>query len=62
MTIHRICLITGAYKGMGFEAARQLGLKGIHVIPSARDPEQSEAAVSRLKSRAFQRRRSPSTP
>ena len=29
-------------------AARQLGLKGMHVLPSARDPEQSEAAAERL--------------
>ena len=38
----RICLITGASKGMGFEAARQLGRKGFHVIPSARELIQYE--------------------
>ncbi|WP_227271021.1 SDR family oxidoreductase [Roseobacter weihaiensis] len=50
MADKRVCLITGAHKGMGLEAARQLGKKGLHVIPSARDSEQSEAAVARLKS------------
>jgi NAD(P)-dependent dehydrogenase (short-subunit alcohol dehydrogenase family) len=48
MTTTRVCLITGAHKGMGFEAARQLGRKGMHVIPSARDLAQSEAAVAKL--------------
>ena len=49
----RICLITGASKGMGFEAARQLGRKGFHVIPSARELIQSEEAAARLQEEAL---------
>ena len=46
----RICLISGAHKGMGFEAARQLGARGLHVVPSARLLEHSRDAVTRLES------------
>ena len=49
MANRKVCLITGAHKGMGFEAARQIGQEGLHVIPSARSRDQSAAAVLRLK-------------
>jgi NAD(P)-dependent dehydrogenase (short-subunit alcohol dehydrogenase family) len=45
-----IALVTGANKGIGFETARQLGQKGIHVIVAARDPAKAEAAALALKS------------
>jgi NAD(P)-dependent dehydrogenase (short-subunit alcohol dehydrogenase family) len=44
----RIALITGAAKGIGLEAARQLGRAGWQVVVAARAPEQAEAAAARL--------------
>lgn len=49
MTTPRVCLLTGAHKGLGFEAARQIGKLGLVVIPSARDRVASEAAAARLR-------------
>lgn len=48
-TPDRIALITGANKGLGFEIARQLGSKGIHIIVGARDARRGAEAVARLK-------------
>lgn len=46
----KVALITGANKGIGFEVARQLGERGIHVIIGARDESRGKAAVGRLES------------
>ena len=43
-----IALITGANKGMGFEAARQLATQDIHVLIGARNAEKGQAAVKSL--------------
>jgi NAD(P)-dependent dehydrogenase (short-subunit alcohol dehydrogenase family) len=43
-------LITGANKGIGLEASRQLARLGHHVIVSARSAERGEEAVGKLKS------------
>jgi NAD(P)-dependent dehydrogenase (short-subunit alcohol dehydrogenase family) len=43
-------LITGANKGIGFETARQLLLKGFHVIISGRSKEKLSKALAILKS------------
>lgn len=43
-----IALITGANKGIGFETARQLGKRGIHVIIGARDAARGAEAVKKL--------------
>lgn len=42
-------LITGANKGIGFEAARQLGSKGFHIILSGRDAERVNKAAKKLE-------------
>src|SRR5690606_12419934 len=45
----RLALITGANKGIGFEAARQLGALGIRVLIGTRDPQRGNTAVTQLK-------------
>lgn len=44
----KIALVTGAYKGLGFEWCRQLGKLGYKVILTARDLEKAQAAAERL--------------
>jgi NAD(P)-dependent dehydrogenase (short-subunit alcohol dehydrogenase family) len=44
-----IALITGAGRGLGFEIARQLGKRGVHVILGARDAGQGRTAVDELE-------------
>lgn len=46
--------ITGANKGLGFEAARRLIEFGHHVIVGARDPERGRLAADRLGARFVQ--------
>ncbi len=45
----KVALMTGANKGIGYEAARQLGHQGITVLIGARDTERGRAAASELK-------------
>jgi len=42
-------LITGAYRGIGLEAARQIAKQGFHVWISARKVEEGEAAAQKLR-------------
>jgi NAD(P)-dependent dehydrogenase (short-subunit alcohol dehydrogenase family) len=46
-------LITGAYRGLGYEVARQLSLRGWEVILTARRKEEGCAAAAQLKNGSF---------
>lgn len=44
----KIALVTGAYKGLGFEWCRQLGKQGYQVILTARELKKAQAAAEPL--------------
>ena len=44
----KVALITGANKGIGFEAARQLGQAGFTILLGARDAVRGEEAANKL--------------
>jgi NAD(P)-dependent dehydrogenase (short-subunit alcohol dehydrogenase family) len=48
-TSHKIALITGANKGLGFETARQLGKKGVTVLLASRDQHRGNRAAESLR-------------
>lgn len=43
-------LITGANTGLGFETAKELALKGAHVILVGRNPQKIDDAIAKIKS------------
>src|SRR6218665_1490505 len=43
-----IAFITGANRGIGFETAKSLAEKGVHVVIGARDAKQGEIAAQKL--------------
>jgi NADP-dependent 3-hydroxy acid dehydrogenase YdfG len=46
-------LITGAYRGLGYEVARQLSQRGWQIFLTARNKNQGAAVASRLKNTSF---------
>ena len=46
-------LITGAYRGLGYEVARQLSQRGWQIILTARRKDQGAAAAAKLKNATF---------
>jgi len=55
-TDHRVALITGANKGIGFEIARQLARAQVTVLLGARDSARGEAAAVALRSEGLDAR------
>ena len=49
----KIVLITGAYRGLGFETARELSERGWQVILTARQKQPGAAAAAKLKNASF---------
>ena len=50
----KIALVTGAYKGLGFEWCKQLGKLGYAVVLTARNFEQANEAANKLKQEGFE--------
>jgi NAD(P)-dependent dehydrogenase (short-subunit alcohol dehydrogenase family) len=49
----KTALITGAYRGLGFEVAMQLDARGWRIIITARHADKGEAAARKLKNATF---------
>lgn len=49
----KVAFITGGNRGLGFETARELCEKGVHVVIGARDKAKGEAAVAKLKAKGL---------
>ncbi|MGZ3723318.1 MAG: SDR family oxidoreductase [Bdellovibrionales bacterium] len=50
----KIAFITGANRGLGFETARELAEKGVHVVIGARDEAQGKEAAAKLRAKGFE--------
>jgi NAD(P)-dependent dehydrogenase (short-subunit alcohol dehydrogenase family) len=46
--MQKVAVVTGANRGMGFEASRQLATMGMQVILTSRDPEKGQKAAEQL--------------
>lgn len=47
--MNKIALVTGANRGIGYEACRQLAARGLQVILTSRDARAGQAAAQRLR-------------
>ncbi|KAJ1677278.1 hypothetical protein EV182_006498, partial [Spiromyces aspiralis] len=45
----RVAIVTGANRGLGYEATKAMGQAGYRVIMACRNREATEAAIARLK-------------
>jgi NAD(P)-dependent dehydrogenase (short-subunit alcohol dehydrogenase family) len=50
MTVHRIAVVTGGNRGIGFEICRRLAKRGVHVVLTARDENRGLEATQKLQS------------
>lgn len=50
---HRVALVTGGSRGLGFAVAEALAAHGAHVIVNARTAESAERGTARLKEKGF---------
>ncbi len=48
-TTKKVAVVTGANRGLGFEASRQLAKKGFQVIITSRDEEKGKTAAEKLQ-------------
>ena len=51
--MEKVALITGANKGLGFETAYQLGIKGYTIIVTARTQQKSNETAKKLISKGI---------
>ncbi|GDX46258.1 hypothetical protein LBMAG24_15860 [Bacteroidota bacterium] len=51
--MEKVALITGANKGLGFETAYQLGIKGYTIIVTARTQQKSNETAEKLISKGI---------
>ena len=47
--VHRVALVSGANRGLGFEVARQLAARGYSVLLGARDPARGRLAAKQIE-------------
>lgn len=53
MSDKKVAVVTGANRGLGFEACRQLAKKGIQVILTSRDEAKGKAAAEKLQAQGL---------